>query len=59
MPLAFFALEKMDSLHIDREISMLTDSAYSGQTPAYTDTSSADGLPGNPDHPPVRTDERG
>jgi len=45
MPLAFLALEKLDSLHIDRETPMLTDSAYSGQTVAYTDTSSVDGLP--------------
>lgn len=45
MPLAFLALEKLDSLHIDKETPMLTDSAYSGQTPAHTDTSAADGLP--------------
>jgi hypothetical protein len=45
MPLAFLALEKLDSLHIDKETPMLTDSAYSGQTSALTDTSSADGLP--------------
>src|ERR1700760_3210992 len=38
MPLAFLALEKLDSLHIDKETPMLTDSAYSGQTPALTDT---------------------
>jgi len=49
MPLAFLALEKLDSLrhhfNIDRETPMLTDSAYSGQSTAYTDTSSANGLP--------------
>jgi hypothetical protein len=45
MPLAFLALEKLDSLQIDKETPMLTDSAYSGQTPAHTDTSSANGLP--------------
>ena len=48
MPLAFLALEKMDSLRrygVDRETPMLTDSAYGGQTSAYTDTSSASGLP--------------
>jgi hypothetical protein len=45
MPLAFLALEKLDSLHIDKETAMLTDSAYSGQTTAFADTSSANGLP--------------
>jgi hypothetical protein len=48
MPLSFLALEKMDSLSrftIDKDTPMLTDSAWSGQTTAYTDTSSADGLP--------------
>lgn len=48
MPLAFLALEKMDSLKrygVDRDTPMLTDSAFSGQTTAWTDTSSADGLP--------------
>lgn len=45
MPLAFLALERLDSLHIDRETPMLTDSAYSGQTPVSIDTSSLDGLP--------------
>jgi len=48
MPLAFLALEKMDSLKrygVDRDTPMLTDSGFSGQTTAYTDTSSADGLP--------------
>src|SRR5260221_694096 len=48
MPLAFLALEKIDSLTrygVDRDTPMLTDSAYSGQTPVYQDTSSADGRP--------------
>jgi hypothetical protein len=48
MPLAFLALEKLASLRrygVDKETPMLTDSAYSGQTSAYTDTSSANGLP--------------
>ena len=48
MPLAFLALEKLDSLRrygINKETPMLTDSAYSGQSTAYTDTSSANGLP--------------
>jgi hypothetical protein len=48
MPLAFLALEKMDSLSrygIDKFTPMLTDSSYPGQSAAYSDTSSADGLP--------------
>jgi hypothetical protein len=48
MPLAFLALEKVDSLKrygIDRDTPMLTDSAFGGQTTVRVDTSSADGLP--------------
>jgi Beta-lactamase enzyme family len=48
MPLAFLALEKMDSLArygVDKFTPMLTDSGYGGQSIAHTDTSSADGLP--------------
>jgi len=48
MPLAFLALEKMNSLGshgIDKYSPMLTDSAFSGQHPVDTDTSSADGRP--------------
>jgi hypothetical protein len=50
MPLAFLALEKMDSLAlkgygIDKYTPMLTDSAYGGQTTVSRDTSSANGLP--------------
>jgi Beta-lactamase enzyme family len=48
MPLAFLALEKMDSLGryaIDKNTPMFTDSAYSGQATAYTDTSAADSMP--------------
>ena len=48
MPLAFLALEKMDSLKrygVDMDTPMLTDSGFSGQTTAWRDTSSADGLP--------------
>jgi hypothetical protein len=48
MPLAFLALEKMNSLGrygIDKYSPMLTDSAYSGQHPVDTDTSAADGRP--------------
>jgi hypothetical protein len=46
MPLAFLALEKIDSLArygIDRNTPMWTDSAYSGQTTVHGDSSSADG----------------
>lgn len=48
MPLAFLALEKMDSLSrfgVGKDTPMLTDSAFGGQTMAYTDTSAAGGLP--------------
>lgn len=48
MPLSFLALEKMNSLTrygIDKYSPMLTDSAFSGQHPVYTDSSAANGLP--------------
>lgn len=48
LPLALLALEKIDSLGkfgVDRETPMLTDSAYSGQTPVDVDSSAADMLP--------------
>jgi hypothetical protein len=48
MPLAFLALEKMDSLApygIDKDTPMFTDSAYSGQTTTYTDSSAPGGIP--------------
>jgi len=48
MPLAFLALEKMDSLSrygVDKGTPMFTDSAYSGQRAVHADTSAADGLP--------------
>jgi hypothetical protein len=48
MPLAFLALEKLDSLAkygLDKYTPMLTDSAYGGQTAVSRDTSSEDGLP--------------
>ena len=48
MPLSFLALEKMDSLSrygIDKFTPLLTDSAYSGQSAVYTDSSAATGLP--------------
>lgn len=48
MPLAFLALEKIDSLAhfgVDRNTPMLTDSAYGGQSAVSRDTSAADGYP--------------
>ncbi len=48
MPLAFLALEKMDSLArygIDKETPMFTDSTYSGQTTTYTDSTAMTGVP--------------
>ena len=48
LPLALLALEKMDSLGrygVDKETPMYTDSAYSGQTTAYADSSANDGVP--------------
>lgn len=45
MPLAFLALEKLNSLGIDKYTTMLTDSGYRGQTRVFTDTSAANGLP--------------
>ena len=48
LPLALLALEKMDSLAsfgIGRESPMYTDSAYSGQSTAYADTTAAGGQP--------------
>ncbi len=48
MPLAFLALEKIDSLKqygIDKFTTMLTDSSWSRQSTCASDTSSAVGLP--------------
>lgn len=48
MPMAFLALEKLNELGIEglkRGTTMLTDSAYSGQTPVATDSTSANNLP--------------
>lgn len=48
MPLAFLALEKMNTLHeygIDKDTPMLTDSAYAAQTTAFHDSTAANGLP--------------
>lgn len=48
MPLAFMALEKMNTLKekgIDEHSVMLTDSSYRGQSEVLTDTSAQNGLP--------------
>jgi Beta-lactamase enzyme family len=48
MPLAFLALEKMDSLSrygVDKETPMYTDSAYSGQSKAEFDSSAKGAVP--------------
>ena len=48
MPLAFLALEKMDSLSrfgVDKETPMYTDSAYSGQSKADRDSTAKGGAP--------------
>lgn len=48
MPLAFLALEKINSLQsygINKHTPMITDSAFQGQTRVLTDTSSRNGLP--------------
>lgn len=48
MPLAFLALEKLNGLHVpglNKYTPMFTDSAYSGQSRVYRDTSAENGLP--------------
>jgi len=47
LPTAIFALEKANQLKISgiKEASMITDSAFAGQTKVTTDTSAANGLP--------------
>lgn len=48
MPVAILALEKLHELAIsglDKHTTMLTDSAYSGQSAALTDSTSKNGLP--------------
>lgn len=48
LPTAIFALEKANQLKIKgiKEASMLTDSAFAGQTKVSVDTSAGNGLPG-------------
>src|SRR5690606_30538493 len=48
MPLAFLALEKLNELNVpglDKYTPMFTDSAFSGQSRVYRDTSAENGLP--------------
>ncbi|MEP2771136.1 MAG: serine hydrolase [Fulvivirga sp.] len=48
MPIAILALEKLNELAIsglDKHTTMLTDSAFSGQTAVLTDSTSENGLP--------------
>lgn len=48
MPVALFALEEIRKLRhagVTRTTSMITEAAYSGQTPAYNDPGSTDGRP--------------
>jgi hypothetical protein len=48
MPVAFLALQKLNQLKqpgLDKQTTMITESAYAGQTPVYNDPSSADGRP--------------
>ena len=47
-PIALLALQKLNELSIpglDKNTAMITEAAYSGQTPVYNDPSSADGRP--------------
>jgi len=47
MPVAFASLEKLNQLGkpVTVQTSMLTDSAFSGQTPVTADTTAANGFP--------------
>ena len=48
MPAAVLALQKLKELNLpglNRETTMVTESAYSGQTPVYNDPTSEDGRP--------------
>ncbi len=48
LPVALLALEKLNGLSvngINRNTTMVTEAAYSGQTPAYNDPNTADGKP--------------
>lgn len=48
LPVALLALEKLNGLAVnglDKNTTMITEAAYSGQTPAYNDPNTADGKP--------------
>ncbi|RYF79151.1 MAG: hypothetical protein EOO03_18405, partial [Chitinophagaceae bacterium] len=48
LPVALLALQKLKELNIpglDRNTTMITEAAYSGQTPAYNDPNTATGKP--------------
>ena len=48
LPISLLALQKLNELKInglDKNTTMLTDQAYSGQTPVYNDPSTRDGKP--------------
>jgi len=48
LPISLLALQKLNELKInglDKNTTMLTDQAYSGQTPVYNDPSTTDGKP--------------
>jgi hypothetical protein len=45
LPAAILALQKLNQLHISRDATMVTGSAYAGQSPVYNDPETADGRP--------------
>ena len=45
MPVAFFALEKLNDLGINRNATFITEKKYDGQTAVYNDPTSPDGRP--------------
>jgi len=48
MPAALLALQRLNELNlpgVDRQTTMITESAYSGQTPVYNDPTTPDGSP--------------
>jgi hypothetical protein len=45
MPIAFFALEKLNNLGITRNTTFITEKSYAGQTMVYNDPTTPDGRP--------------
>lgn len=45
MPTALLALQRLRELKLDKDMTMITESAYSGQTPVYNDPTTPDGRP--------------